>query len=246
MTSVLRWEPAGPAMISTGSGPAPAGVSTRMPPSYRSSEVGLTDGTATIVATDAGTTANDRSIVDAILAGDRDAFRTLVEREGPAVISACARVLGDRSEAEDVAQEAFVIAYRSLSSWRADGAFGAWLSRIAVRLAIRRAAQRKRVTWLDPLAAEADQPNQHRFRTVGSSDAVDPAHNLIRSERDAQIRAAVASLDEPYREVVALRFFAERSLNEIAEATSRPLGTVKTHLHRGLARLRRSLEEADR
>ena len=193
-----------------------------------------------------GATTDDRQIVDAVLAGDRDAFRTLVEREGPAVISACARILGDRSEAEDVAQEAFVIAYRSLGSWRADGVFGAWLSRIAVRLAIRRASQRKQITWLDPLAAEADQPNQDRFRTTGTSDTVDPSHALIRTERDAQVRAAVASLDEPYREVVALRFFAERSLLEIAEATGRPLNTVKTHLHRGLARLKRALEEMER
>jgi RNA polymerase sigma-70 factor (ECF subfamily) len=193
-----------------------------------------------------GGTTDDRRIVDAVLAGDRNAYRALVDREGPAVVAACARILGDRSEAEDVAQEAFVIAYRSLGSWRADGAFGAWLSRIAVRLAIRRAQSRKRVTWLDPLAAEADQPGQDRFRTMGTADAVDPAHTMLRTERDAQVRAAVASLDEPYREVVALRFFAERSLAEIADATDRPLGTVKTHLHRGLARLRRALEEADR
>ncbi len=232
-------------MLSSGAGPAPSGPSAWMAPAYRSSEEASTDRTRTVV-TNAGTTTDDRAIVDAVLAGDRDAFRGLVEREGPAIISACARVLGDRSEAEDVAQEAFVIAYRSLSSWRADGAFGAWLSRIAVRLAIRRAGQRKQVTWLDPLAAEADQPGRERFRTMGTQDAVDPAHSLVRSERDAQVRAAVASLDEPYREVVALRFFAERSLAEIAEATDRPLGTVKTHLHRGLARLRRALEEADR
>ncbi len=75
---------------------------------------------------------------------------------------------------------------------------------------------------------------------------MDPAHTVLRTERDARLRAAVASLDEPYREVVALRFFAERSLAEIAESTDRPLGTVKTHLHRGLARLRSALEEADR
>ncbi len=169
-----------------------------------------------------------------------------MDREGPSVVAACARVLGDRSEAEDIAQEAFVIAYRSLASWRADGAFGAWLGRIAVRLAVRRAQSRKQVAWLDPLAAEADQPNQARFRTMGTTDAIDPAHSLLRSERDARLRSAVAALDEPYREVVALRFFAERSLQEIADATDRPLGTVKTHLHRGLARLRRTLDEADR
>ena len=198
------------------------------------------------VGNDAGATSDDRTIVDAVLAGDRDAFRRLVEREGPSVVSACARILGDRAEGEDVAQEAFVIAYRSLGSWRADGAFGAWLSRIEVRLAVRRAGQRKHVTWLDPIAAESDLPGQDRYRTSVSSDALDPAHSLLRTERDAHLRAAVASLDEPYREVVALRFFAERSLAEIAEVTGRPLGTVKTHLHRGLERLRRALDEADR
>lgn len=188
---------------------------------------------------------DDRAVVDAVLAGDRQAFRVLVEREGPAVVAACARVLGDRAEAEDIAQEAFVIAYRSLATWRAEGAFGAWLSRIAMRLAVRRLAQRRQVTWLDPLAAEADPAGTDRYRSVSRSDAVDPAHTLLRSERDAALRGAVAALDEPYREVVALRFFAERSLAEIAEATDRPLGTVKTHLHRGLARLRRALEEGE-
>ena len=195
--------------------------------------------------TDTPASRDDRAIVDAVLAGDRQAFRVLVEREGPTVVAACARVLGDRAEAEDVAQEAFVIAYRSLSSWRADGAFGAWLSRIAVRLALRRLGQRKQVAWLDPVAAESDPVGSDRYRSTSTGGSVDPATTVLRAERESEIRAAVAGLDEPYREVVALRFFAERSLAEIAEATDRPLGTVKTHLHRGLARLRRVLEEAE-
>jgi RNA polymerase sigma-70 factor (ECF subfamily) len=189
---------------------------------------------------------DDRRIVEAVLAGDREAFRRLVDREGPGIVAACARVLGDRHEAEDVAQEAFVIAYRSLASWRAEGPFGAWLARIAVRLAVRRASKRKAVVWLDPLAAESDQPGHERYRLGGGAHVPDPSTQLLRVERDAEIRAAVAALDEPYREVVALRFFAERSLAEIAQATDRPLGTVKTHLHRGLARLRKALAEGDR
>jgi RNA polymerase sigma-70 factor (ECF subfamily) len=211
----------------------------------RSTEDRSTDGSPD-VALDPGAANDDRTIVEAVLAGDQDAYRRLVERESASVISACARVLGDRSEAEDVAQEAFVIAYRSLASWRADGSFGAWLARIAVRLAIRNAGRRKQVAWLDPIAAEADEPGRERFRTSATADAVDPARSVLRAEQDARVRAAVAALDEPYREVVALRFFAERSLLEIADATGRPLGTVKTHLHRGLARLRAALEDHER
>jgi RNA polymerase sigma-70 factor (ECF subfamily) len=229
-----------------GAGPTSWSAAHRAHSTSRSTGSALLADPVQTSAGDIGATVNDRAIVDAVLGGDRDAFRVLVDREGPSVVAACARVLGDRAEAEDIAQEAFVIAYRSLGTWRAEGAFGAWLSRIAVRLAIRRSQSRKQVAWLDPLAAEADQPNQDRFRTMSTADAVDPAHTVLRSERDARLRTAVAALDEPYREVVALRFFAERSLQEIADATGRPLGTVKTHLHRGLARLRRSLDEADR
>jgi RNA polymerase sigma-70 factor (ECF subfamily) len=67
-------------------------------------------------------------------------------------------------------------------------------------------------------------------------------HVALQGERDQSVRAAVAALEEPYREVVALRFFGELSLDEIAMITGRPLGTVKTHLHRGLLRLRARID----
>jgi len=176
---------------------------------------------------------DERSTVDAVLAGDRDAFRFLVERESAAVVRACHRVLGDLHEAEDAAQEAFVTAFRSLSAWRGEGPFGAWITRIAVRIALRRAQRRREVAWIDPT-----DPT----RGIDLPGGVDPAAITLRSERDADVRAAVSKLDEPYRETVALRFFGELTLDEIASQTGRPLGTVKTHLHRGLLRLRSSVE----
>jgi RNA polymerase sigma-70 factor (ECF subfamily) len=186
---------------------------------------------------------SDRAIVDSVLAGDRDAFRQLVEREAASVVRACHRILGDLHEAEDAAQEAFVMAYRSLASWRGDGPFGAWVTRIAVRIAVRLAGRRKAVTWLDPGGAADDTSRDPGTAALDSASLaaaprMDPAILSVRSERAADVRTAVAALPEPYREVVMLRFFGELSLEEIARQVDRPLGTVKTHLHRGLLRLR--------
>ena len=186
---------------------------------------------------------SDRAVVASVLAGDRDAFRHLVEREAASVVRACHRVLGDLHDAEDAAQEAFVIAYRSLAGWRGDGPFGAWLTRIAVRIAIRQASRRQQVTWLD-LGGMADGLKDDAVSisvdaaSMAAASRSDPSVLTLRAERAADLRTAVAELPEPYREVVMLRFFGELSLEEIARQVDRPLGTVKTHLHRGLLRLR--------
>jgi RNA polymerase sigma-70 factor (ECF subfamily) len=168
---------------------------------------------------------DDRGLVDAVLAGDRDAFRILVEREQVAVFRACLRILGRPHDAEDVAQESFVMAYRSLGTYRGDGALGGWLMRIATRQAFRRLGQRREMSEL---------PVDLAMGSAGS----DPLAATLSGERQREVRLAVVGLREPYREVVALRFFGELSLDEIATVTRRPLNTVKTHLRRGLERLR--------
>jgi RNA polymerase sigma-70 factor (ECF subfamily) len=185
---------------------------------------------------------DERAAVKAVIDGDRDAFRVLVERESPVVVRACYRILGDRADAEDAAQEAFVIAYRSIAAWRGEGPFGAWLARIAVRVALRQAGRRRSVEWADP---ERLGDSETAVGVTGTGPAGDPATMAVRAERSADLRRAVAQLDEPYRETLALRFFAEQSLAEIADATGRPLGTVKTHLRRGLLRLRDTLGERE-
>lgn len=174
---------------------------------------------------------DDHVLVRRVLDGDRDLFRLLVERESVVVYRACLRILAQPEAAEDVAQEAFVIAYRSLGSFRGDGSLGGWVTRIATRLALRRVDRRPTLA-LDAIAEPADRQRQ-----------ADPLSSILDGEREVTVREAVSRLAEPYREVVALRFFGELSLAEIAAATGRPVATIKTHLRRGLERLRPILGE---
>ena len=179
---------------------------------------------------------DDRALVAALRAGDRHAFGLLVDQETPMIYRACLRILGRPHDAEDVAQEAFLAAFRSIGGFRGEGSVRGWLMRIATRQAFRRLAQRRPTADLDTL----------RGPMLADSSA-DPTRVVLAAERSSGIREAVAGLPDPYRETVALRFFAELSLAEIAETTGRPLNTVKTHLRRGLERLRPALApEADR
>lgn len=173
---------------------------------------------------------NERSLAQALAAGDERAFRMLIEQQATPVLRLCYRILGGIEEAEDAAQEAFVLAFKARATYRGDGSPDAWIARIATRVAWRRkarGARRKAVTMPldDALIAMLRDP-------------ADPAADALLAERGEAVRDAVATLPEPYREVVSLRYFADLSPAAIAEATHRPEGTVRAQLHRGLGRLR--------
>jgi RNA polymerase sigma-70 factor (ECF subfamily) len=177
---------------------------------------------------------DDRALIEAVRAGDRDDFGALVDRETASVYRVCLRILGRPHDAEDVTQESFVTAYRAVSGFRGDGSLRGWLLRIATRQAFRRLGQRRSAMVLD----DVDE-------SFVADRSQEPTRLVVAAESREAVRAAVGSLPEPYREVVALRFFADLSLTEVAETTGRPLNTVKTHLRRGLERLRPILSEAD-
>ena len=199
-----------------------------------------------------------RRVAQAVLAGDRNAFAELVERELHNVTRVCYRILGDRDDAEEATQEAFLAAYRTLPAWRGEGPFGAWVARIALHIALRRRRHVRPVAWIDAGSldglsdvglgdggAGSERRVAQHFRAASADAAMtsDPAEIAVTVEREQRVRHALLALEEPYRETVALRYFAGLTVPEIAEVCCRPQGTVKTHLHRGLLRLRGRLDD---
>ncbi len=176
---------------------------------------------------------DERAFALALAAGDARAFDRFVERQSTPVLRLCYRILGRLDEAEDAAQEAFIQAYRARATFRADGSPDAWMARIATREAWRRLGRGKR-------RAAAQLPIDE---AVGELlvDLSDPVAEMLHAERGEAVRDAVAALPEPYREVVALRYFGDLSTVAIATVTGRPEGTVRAQLSRGLERLRRRL-----
>lgn len=180
----------------------------------------------------AGRAASDdeRAFAQALAAGDARAFDRFVAAQATPVLRICYRILGRLDEAEDAAQEAFVLAYKARRTFRAEGSPDAWMARIATREAWRRRGRSKR-------REAATLPIDDAIGEL-LVDLSDPVAETLLAERGEAVRDAVAALPEPYREVVALRYFGDLSPAAIASVTQRPEGTVRAQLSRGLSRLR--------
>lgn len=154
-------------------------------------------------------------------AGGRAEFGELVRRHGSAVRGLLRRMGAESALADDIAQDAFIQAFRRCAEFRGEGAFSAWVKRIAARLYIRRRAREAR--YVD----EAERPDE-------AAAAPDPGGLVDLDE-------ALRGLNEPERLCVSLCHGAGMSHPEIAAALNLPLGTVKSHVKRGLDKLRARL-----
>ena len=180
--------------------------------------------------------AEERELVRRAQGGDQAAFRRLVDRHGDRVHALALRILRSASDAEEVAQDALVRAWRALPRFRGDAAFSTWLYRIVVRQAFDRAAVLK----------------GRRMREVGL-EAIDqiaepaaPGPDPEARERGARLERLVAQLPEVQRTVVTLYYYHDRSVEDVARTLHMPENTVKTHLSRARAALRTAwLREAD-
>lgn len=172
---------------------------------------------------------SDAELVKAALNGERDAFAVLVKRYERPVRAVAMDVLGDRTNAQDVAQDAFVKAYENLPALRKASAFGPWLMKITRRCALTAVRQRPRETALDPTNVFPPES------TDGQLD-----------EQKQRLLAAVLKLPETERQAVMLRYFSGHSVRDVASIAGRSVGTVTKQLSRAHERLRNILERPEK
>ncbi len=166
--------------------------------------------------------ASDPALVTLAKAGDRAAFSQLVQRHGGAVRALLRRMGAAHSLADDLAQDAFVAAWRAIGGYRGEGGFAAWVRKIAARLYVRRARRDARYDWM----AEPPEPEALGLAEQARAD--------LRLDLDAALQA----LPPVQRLCVSLCHGADLTQAEAAEALGLPLGTVKSHVKRGLEKLK--------
>jgi RNA polymerase sigma factor (sigma-70 family) len=169
--------------------------------------------------------------------GDRDALGPLMERHHRRLFRIALSYLRDADEAMDAVQETFVKAYQAAARWDPVSEVAPWLSRIAVNHSIDCYRRRRRRRQSEEPMPELPIDHDSRWRGTEPS----PESEVAGREVGRQIAAALAILPERQRTIFVLRHYDERSLPEIADTLGMSLGTVKSSLHRAIARLRERL-----
>jgi RNA polymerase sigma-70 factor, ECF subfamily len=163
----------------------------------------------------------DKADVEQTLAGNPAAFSGIVERWQKPLINLAFRFCRNQGEAEDMAQDAFVRAFRSLGQWRQEAAFSTWL--FALSLNVFRSHRRR----APPTAVPLDD----QFSIVGTQP--NPESSLAMHEHHKLVRRAVTTLPPRYRDALILFYFMEQDVAQAASCLGVPVGTLKARLHRG-------------
>jgi RNA polymerase sigma-70 factor (ECF subfamily) len=171
-------------------------------------------------------TADDRVLVEACLAGRRDAFDPIVERHRRSIYQVCYRFVGNHEDASDLTQDVFVRAYRGLHNFKGQSSLGTWLYRIAVNACLNRLA----LKTPRPEPLDAREPVDTRLERADAA--------VMREERAATVRAAIAT---PQRATLILRVYHELTHEQIAGILGSSVGAVKANFFHALRNLRKRL-----
>jgi RNA polymerase sigma-70 factor (ECF subfamily) len=173
----------------------------------------------------------DQELVERVQRGDKKAFDLLVLKYQHRTLNLISRYIHDSHEAMDVAQEAFIKAYRALPGFRGDSAFYTWLYRIAINTAKNHLVSRgRRPPGSDIDAAEAEQYDGDGAMAL--KEYATPEQELYRDELEKTVHQAIDDLPEDLRTAITLREFEGMTYEEIAEAMDCPVGTVRSRIFR--------------
>ena len=187
----------------------------------------------------------ERQLVKRLKNRDEAAFTHLVRLHKVRVFNVCLRMMCNRSEAEDIAQDVFVRAFMSIKAFRGDSALNTWLYRIAINLCKNRlkyhARRKANVHTSVSNIRESDNAGAVR-RTVGEP-APRPDQAFEGTQAQHRVQQALAAIEPDFRELLILRDIQGLSYGEIISITKLPEGTVKSRLHRARSALRRAYDD---
>lgn len=172
---------------------------------------------------------NDSELVKQVQSGSKKAFDLLVLKYQHRIIKLVMRYVRDRTDAEDVAQEAFLKAYRALPNFRGDSAFYTWMYRIAINTAKNHLVSAgRRPLEVDLENEDGDALDLDELQ----KDVATPEHLLLTDEIRETVRKTVAGLPDDLRVAITLREAEGMSYDEIAHAMDCPIGTVRSRIFR--------------
>lgn len=179
----------------------------------------------------------EQEAIRRVLAGDRDAYRVLMERHFSAVLRVSLRITGSAVDAEEAAQEAFLRAYNKLPEFRGKAAFGTWVYRIAMNCSLNLVERRRRDLGWNAVPLD-DAPGAENMAV---SRWPTPEAELLGQEALTQREAAMLMLTPMERTAFVLRHMEDQPMSVIAEALGVPLNSAKQAVFRAVAKLRREL-----
>jgi RNA polymerase sigma-70 factor, ECF subfamily len=172
---------------------------------------------------------SDNALVERVQKGDNSAFDLLVRKYQHKVVAVISRYISDWSECQDVAQEAFIRAYRAMAAFRGDSQFYTWMYKIAINTAKNYLVSQGRRPPTDDIAIDDAVLLEGGGRL---KDRATPEHELLRQEIEQTVFATVEELPEDLRTAITLREVDGLSYEEIAEKMNCPIGTVRSRIFR--------------
>lgn len=181
----------------------------------------------------------DQALVERVQAGDKAAFDLLVLKYQNKVVNLISRYIRDSAEVYDVAQEAFIKAYRALPNFRGESAFYTWLYRIAINTAKNHLVALGR----RPPQSDIEVEDAEQFESAGDLREYDtPEGMLLKDEIERAVSETIEQLPEDLRTAITLRELEGLSYEEIAEAMGCPVGTVRSRIFRAREAIQKRLE----